>query len=199
MDAQAPPQDIGDDQPEHPQVLKNETPNFILQYYSHVLAFVQGYGWFIIIAVIVLYYLIQRFSPKYESYRRRQEEQDYLNVDPDVARRRMESMENARRRLQEQYDAQAARYAEEAKQKEEERRKEKIEDWERHQRGAGYRSKLYKPQQPEASGQASSASGPAKPKKTVYRNTDYTPLGDGASGNDSCAWRPARRGGAGGG
>lgn len=39
----------------------------------------------------------------------------WLNSDPDVAQRRMESMDNARRRLQEQYDAQAAKYAEEQK------------------------------------------------------------------------------------
>ena len=39
----------------------------------------------------------------------------FLNADPNVARQRMEAMEAARRRLQEQHDAQAARYAEEAK------------------------------------------------------------------------------------
>jgi hypothetical protein len=149
---------------------------------------------------VVLYYLYHRFSPSYESYRRRREEQDYLNVDPDVARQRMEEMEVARRRLQEEHDAQAARHAEVLKKKEEEKRKRNIEDWERHQRGGGYRSKLYKPQEStsEASGQSSSKSDPLKPKKTVYRNTDYMPLG-GASGGDSCGWRPGRRGGARGG
>lgn len=33
-------------------------------------------------------------------------------TDPDVAQRRMEQMERARQRLQEQHDAEAARYAE---------------------------------------------------------------------------------------
>lgn len=36
----------------------------------------------------------------------------YYLTDPDVAQRRMEQMERARQRLQEQHDAEAARYAE---------------------------------------------------------------------------------------
>ena len=223
MDSQVPPPDGGQDpvnnnmgeNVEHPPVLENATPNFILQYCSIGLEFFQLYGWFIFIALIALYYLKHKLTPKFENYRRKKEEQDYLNVDPNVARQRMESMEMARRRLQEKYDAQAAKHAEEMKEKEREQRLAKIADWELHQSGGGYRSKLYKPQQQPAagaSGQSSSESKPSKPKKTVYRNTggssssdnaapqiindeDYSPLAGG--GSDSCAWRPSRRSGGG--
>lgn len=115
----------------------------------------------------------------------------HLTTDPDTTQRRLEAMERARMKLQEEHDAKAAMYAEQQKQvtiyvwpsrsngklcldcffikhssdqwlefilmgkvilwvfwflmlcqKEEERRKQKIEEWENLQDGKGYRSKV---------------------------------------------------------
>uniref|UniRef100_K1QSC8 Selenoprotein S n=1 Tax=Magallana gigas TaxID=29159 RepID=K1QSC8_MAGGI len=68
-----------------------------------------------------------------------------FDSDPDTTQRRLEAMERARMKLQEEHDAKAAMYAEQQKQKEEEKRKQKIEEWENLQDGKGYRSKVKPP------------------------------------------------------
>lgn len=170
------------------RILMNENP--FSSYFQTGVEFVQLYGWFILLGVIVCMYIKSKLSPTVEKFKKQAEDaraaRDY---DPLKAQEKMEAMEASRRRMQEKLDAQAARYAELQKIKEEEKRKEKIEDWEGHLEGKGYRSK-YKVKEEEEKKKP-------LPKSKPLRQSDYNPL-TGNSG-DSCSWRPARRGGGGGG
>ncbi|XP_013394695.1 selenoprotein S isoform X2 [Lingula anatina] len=111
--------------------------------------------------------------------------------DPDLAQRRFEAMEKSRKALQEQLDRQAEVYTEKQKEIEEKKRQLKIQDWDNHLQGKGYRSKV-KPGQPTDMENQQ----PKPKKKNVYRTSDYNPLMGSSSGT---TFRPPRRGGAGGG
>ncbi|KAI0232439.1 hypothetical protein LSAT2_017262 [Lamellibrachia satsuma] len=125
----------------HPTSLDNKAPAFLIQHYQTAVVFLQNYGWYIVFVVIILIILKNRLEPYLRRVSHQMEQQRELHVDPDVAERRLEAMEAHRRRLQEEFDAKAARFAEEQKKKEEDRRKAKIEDWDRHLMGEGYRSR----------------------------------------------------------
>ena len=105
------------------------------------------------------------------------------------------------RRLQEQQDAAAAVAAEKQREKEEKERKERIQDYDDFLAGKGY-----KPKSKYGTGNTSSneenADPPSPPSlltnrpRPRLRNDDYNPMmGSGGSGG----YRPAPRGGAGGG
>ncbi|KAK6172445.1 hypothetical protein SNE40_016093 [Patella caerulea] len=174
---------------------ENETPEVVVNIFSSLLEIIQGYGWFILIAVVVAMYLKQKLNPTLERMAKQKEERsEYKKYDSDTAQKRLEAMEKARQKLQSQFDEQASKFAEEQKTKEEAKRQAKIEDWDRHQEGKGYRSKF----KPEESTSSSSGPSTLKPKnKKPLRPSDYNPLMGG--GGDSCSYRPTRRGGAGGG
>ncbi|KAK2171822.1 hypothetical protein NP493_1022g00001 [Ridgeia piscesae] len=125
----------------HPTSLDNKTPAFLIQHYQTAVVFLQNYGWYIVIAVIILMFIRRHFEPYLRRLFDKMEQRRETYVDPDVAERRLEAMESHRQRLQEEFDAKAARFAEEQKKKEEEKRKAKIEDWDRHLMGEGYRSR----------------------------------------------------------
>jgi len=178
----------------HPKKLVNETPTFLVDSFYSVMYIIQAYGWFILLALAVLYLLYRRFQPHLDSVRsRREQEQELHRYDANEVFRRQEAMDAARRKAQEEYNAQAARFAEERQKKEEEKRKEKIADYERHLEGKGYRSK-YRPPSPSQNQTASASSGGQTKKKTTYRQTDYNPL-TGTGGG--AGYRPSgSRGGA---
>lgn len=171
------------------RILLNENP--FSTYFHAGVEFIQGYGWFILLGVIVCLYIKSKLAPSIEKFKQQAEDaraaRDY---DPTKAQQKLEAMEAARRRMQEQFDAQAARHAEKQKIKEEEKRKEKIEDWEGHLEGKGYRSKYKVKEDKEETKKV-------LPKSKPLRQSDYNPL-TGDSGG-ACSWRPARRGGGGGG
>lgn len=176
----------------HPKILENETPVFLVDAFRWGILIIQNYGWFIVAGVLLLIYIKNKLAPTLSAMQRRKEEQQYLNIDPETARRRQEAMEQSRRRMQEEHDAKAALVKEQQKLREEQKRREKIEDWERHQRGGGYRSKI-KSQDEEPN---SSSQVPIKPKpKTTYRSNDYNPLTGTSAG---ASFRPPRRGNTGG-
>jgi len=178
----------------------NQTPEVLKDLFGLVIYILQRYGWYLLIGLIVVLYfkdrVLQRLSRLTSSL---QGETNTHRYDDETAVQRLEALEASRRRLQEQMDAQAARHAEEMKKKEEEKRAQKIEDWERHREGKGYRSKYRPPTETDgaaASGGSSTTAG-AKKKKNVYRPADYNPL-LGSGGGGAC-FRPERRGGGGGG
>lgn len=172
----------------------NETPGFVKDIFYSVVVFLQSYGWFLVLGLAVAFYFkgyIEQAFRRWHS--RRQQQTDYHRYDSEAVLSRQQAMDESRRRMQEQFDAQAARHAEEVQKKEEEKRKQKLEDWNRHLEGRGYRSKYRPPEENSTSDSTSSTSTSAK-KKSVYRSSDYNPLmGDGASSSN---YRPERRGGA---
>lgn len=196
-----PPTDDGHGAFRHPETLDNRSPAAVVALYSGVIQFLQQYGWFMLFGVILLFVIKQRLMHYLATRpsRRSAEEQDLHRYDSETVLQRQEGFEASRRRLQEKMDADSARFAEEQKKREEEKRKQKIADWDNHLEGKGYRSK-YKPQ--DASGSAGSSGsgssgGSSQPKrKPTYRPSDYNPLTGGGGG--SSGYRPpARRGGGG--
>jgi len=174
----------------HPKKLVNETPTFLLESFYFVMYVIQSYGWFILLGLVVLYLLYRRLQPHLDSlHARREHEQDLHRYDSNEVVRRQEAMDAARRKAQEAYNAQAARFAEEQKKKEEEKRKEKIADYERHLEGKGYRSKYRPPSSPSENPTSGGAPGQDKTKKkNTYRQTDYNPLT--GTGGGAC-YRPS--------
>lgn len=173
---------------------KSKTPTFLVDSWYLGVAFLERYGWFIVLGIIILVFLWHKLKPYWKELQNKWErQQEIANFDPIKAASQQERMEAARRRWQEQQDAKAAKFVEEKMLAEEEKRKERIEDWERHQQGKGYRSKRFK--SPDESTQAQNSLKPKKPDKPL-KKSDYSPLSGGGSG---FSYRPPRRGAGGGG
>lgn len=189
--------EVGADPGERPadNIPQNKAPAFIVDVFYVGVGFLENYGWFIVFGVIILIFLWSKLKPYWRDLQRRWEQKrDIANFDPIQAASQQERMEDVRRRLQEQHDAKAAKFIEDKMVEEENRRKERVEDWDRHQQGKGYRSKRFK--SPDESPQTSDSTKPKKPDKKPLRRSDYNPLsGDGGG----FSYRPPRRGAGGGG
>lgn len=173
---------------------ENSTPRFLVDTFYLGVGFLERYGWLIVIGLVILVFLWSKLKPFWKELQNKWErQQEIANFDPIKAASQQERMEDARRRLQEKQDAKAAKFVEDQKLADETRRREKIEDWDRHQEGKGYRTKRYK--SPEDSVQSGSSSQPKKPKKPL-RKSDYSPLSGNGGG---FSYRPPRRGAGGGG
>lgn len=187
VDAMTP--ETGGEEIRHPEILVNENP--FSGSVNTVTEFLQAYGWFIVLAILVGLWLKNKLSPKLEKIRQKIETGREKKIDNETAQARLEAMEAARRRMQQQLDEQAQRHAEKMKEKEEEKRQQKIQEWDDHLQGKGYRNK-HKIKEAEEAPKTI-----IKKSKNTLRKPDYNPLmGDGAS----CSWRPGgNRGGARGG
>lgn len=173
--------------------LENSTPTFLVDTFYLGVGFLERYGWLIVIGLVILVFLWSKLKPYWKELQNKWErQQEIANFDPIKAASQQERMEDARRRLQEKQDAKAAKFMEDQRLVDEARRREKIEDWDRHQEGKGYRTKRYK--SPD-SAQSSTSSQPKKPKKPL-RKSDYNPLSGNGGG---FSYRPPRRGAGGGG
>ncbi|XP_078800999.1 selenoprotein S [Oryzias latipes] len=138
------------------------------------------FGWVLLLLCSALYLLVKFLK------RRPQGGSEEPAPEPEG---RVEALEAARRRMQEELDSRAAQYREKMRQQEEQKRRQKIESWENMQTGRSCRE--------TRSSQASEETGPSsvpKPKKDKksLRSADYSPLG--GQGGGSCSWRPGRRG-----
>lgn len=174
---------------------QNKAPNFVVDALTTGLGFFEQYGWFVVFGAILLVILWNKVKPYWKELLTKWERQREIdNFDPIKAASQQESLENARRRLQEQHNAKAAKFMEDRMQEEEDKRRDRIEDWDRHQEGKGYRSK--NPKSPDDSSEAGNSTMPKKPKKKPLRRSDYSPLSGGGSG---FSYRPPRRGAGGGG
>ncbi|OWF43627.1 Selenoprotein S [Mizuhopecten yessoensis] len=130
------------DEDVHPPNLQNENPQIVSDVFGTVTGILQQYGWFIVLACLVLLYIRSKIKPAYNQMKKRAVESRDKKIDPDVAQSRLEAMERARQRLQEEHDTKASRFMEQQVIKEEEKRKTKIEEWENLQQGKAYRSKV---------------------------------------------------------
>ncbi|NXS64032.1 SELS protein, partial [Brachypteracias leptosomus] len=152
-----------------------------------------SYGWYILLAGIAIYLLIQKLSQNLASRPSRRPGAADAAVEPDEVVRRQEALAAARLRMQEELNAQAERYKEKQRQLEEEKRKQKIAMWESMQEGKSYKGNLKLNQQEVESGASTSAAVPkSKPNKKPLRGGGYNPLS--GEGGGTCSWRPGRRG-----
>ncbi|NXK97200.1 SELS protein, partial [Formicarius rufipectus] len=151
-----------------------------------------GYGWYILLAAVAVYLLVQKVSRSLAA-RPSGPGAAAAAEEPDVVVRRQEALAAARLRMQEELNVQAERYKEKQKQLEEEKRRQKIAMWESMQEGKSYKGNLKLNQQQEAESGASTSAVPrSKPNKKPLRGGGYNPLS--GEGGGTCSWRPGRRG-----
>lgn len=173
----------------HPETLENQTPELISSIFSNGLVILEQYGWFIILGILLLLYIVHKLKPTINQLKQKAEHvREAKKFDPDTAHQRLEKMEAARRRLQEEYDAKAAKFAEQQKIKDEEKRQQKIQDYEDKLAGKSGRSKFKKEEEMPTTINKSKG----KPR---LRQTDFNPL---MGGGGSSGYRPPQRRGGGG-
>lgn len=178
------------DENPHPEKLVNQTPEFISSIFSNGLVILEQYGWLIVIGLLLLLYIVHKLKPTFNQLKQKAEDvRDAKKYDPDTAHQRLEKMEAARRRLQEEYDLKAAKFAEQQKIKEEEKRQQKIQDYEDRLAGKSGRSK-FKTKEEEVPTTINKPKG--KPR---LRQSEFNPL---MGGGGSSGYRPPQRRGGGG-
>jgi len=136
--------------------------------------------------------LLDRFD-EWNEQRREQAEAASIKKNPDEYRSKMEAMEVARAKLQEQYDRSTHEWMLRKSEQEEKKRQQEIEDWENHQQGKSYKSRMGT-QAPDKEREALEQQARVKGKKGF--KPDYNPLMGMGSGT---SYRPPRRGNTGGG
>ncbi|EDO34836.1 predicted protein [Nematostella vectensis] len=179
---------------------QNETPALVGNTLHFAITCLEKYGWFLVLGIVISAVIWSKVRPHWQRMmKKREQEKEIANFDPEKEAALQSKIEMSRLRWQEIQDAKAAKFAEEKKKAEEEKRKEVIEDWERHKQGKGYKSKkLANASTNETALAQGLLKGKKKPdEKKPLRPTDFNPL-TGSSGR-SCSWRPTRRGGGGGG
>ncbi|NXP05872.1 SELS protein, partial [Thinocorus orbignyianus] len=129
-----------------------------------------NYGWYILLAAVAIYLLVQKVSQGLAARRSSQPGAADADVEPDVVVRRQEALAAARLRMQEELNAQAERYKEKQRQIEEEKRRQKIAMWESMQEGKSYKGNLKLSQQEVEPGASTSSAVPkSKPNKKPLR------------------------------
>merc|ERR1712012_540883 len=114
-------------------------------YINYVMAYLSN-PWVLLLIAIAIYYLIQRLelNIKYQNWKEQRQyaaEAEHVEKNPDLYRARMEAMEKARQKQQEAHDIASRELAEKERQKEEERRAQKVEQLENLLEGKGYNNK----------------------------------------------------------
>ncbi|KAL3225970.1 hypothetical protein MRX96_025315 [Rhipicephalus microplus] len=160
-----------------------------------VLNFISANGWFITFGLIGLYVLYQKLGSYLPTMSRASPptQQAYAPSEADEFVKRQEALARARQRMQEKQNELAEKQKEKMAQLEEQKRQEKIKNWEQLQQGLGLGSKLRATSSNDSSSEASGLS--RRPKRSEgssdrLRNSDYNPL-TGSSGGSS--YRPERR------
>lgn len=168
---------------EHPQVLTNNNQPALWNLASYVWSIFEGHGYLLVIGAVLTYYIYQR-SVGYLEQKVQSKKSGGNNLSPEEQMNRLEGMRKAREKLQAEVDKAAAIEAEKIREREERQRQEKIEDWERHKKGLGYKNKT-KAAEPTAS--------------STLKPDNFSPLaGHGGSGGSFRSGRPSfSRGGGG--
>lgn len=175
---------IDHDPVDHPPVLTNNNTPFFWSAVNSVWKIVEGNGYFFIIGAVVAYFVYQK-AVSYLEGKATKSNDVMSKLTPQQQMDRMEGMRRSRMRLQQDVDQASAVEAEKIREREERVRKEKIDDWERHVRGEGYKNKT----KPAAASSSKS-----------LKKDNYNPLmGSGTSGGSFKSSRPSRGGGGGGG
>ncbi|KAM6302726.1 selenoprotein S isoform 4-T4 [Podargus strigoides] len=90
-----------------------------LEFLQHtVSSLLSSYGWYILLAAVAIYFLIQKISQSLAARPSSQPGAADAAVEPDVVVRRQEALAAARLRMQEELNAQAERYKEKQRQQE---------------------------------------------------------------------------------
>ncbi|CAN7982902.1 unnamed protein product [Ixodes hexagonus] len=155
--------------------------------------FLSTNGWFITFGIIVLYMIYTKYGSHFEWLRSQQPQQQQYH-DPSVVVQRQVEMDAARRRMQAQQDALSELQKAKQKELEEQKRQEKISNWEQLQQGRGLGSKLGNSREEEpvpTSNLTRRPKGSQSGSSGRVRGADYNPL-MGFSGGSS--YRPERRG-----
>uniref|UniRef100_A0A6J0SUP1 Selenoprotein S n=1 Tax=Pogona vitticeps TaxID=103695 RepID=A0A6J0SUP1_9SAUR len=160
---------------------------FVLHAVGSLLA---DYGWYILFTLIAVYLLAQKLAKRFRSTR--VPHLDATAVDPDVVVRQQEALLAARKRMQDELDAQAEKFKEKQRKLEEEKRRQKIAMWESMQEGKSYKTTLRQNQEPEPGASTSTAESKPKSRRRPLRDGGYNPLS--GEGGGTCSWRPGRRG-----
>jgi len=176
---------------------ENSNPDWLIGGFYSVVDVIQSNGWILLIIAIGLWFL-KRHLEEYLRQKRRRDEDGMHARDPDKLLDLQLRREERIRRLQEQQDAAAALAAEKQREKEEKERKERIQDYDDFLSGKGYKPKS-KHAATNDSESADSSPPPSllsnRPRQRL-RDDDFNPMmGSGGSGG----YRPAPRGGSGGG
>jgi len=180
---------------------ENSNPGWLVDGFFSFFDVIQDNGWILLVILIGLWFLKRKLEEHLREKRKRDDDGMHAK-DPDKLLDLQLRREERIRRLQEQQDAAAAVAAEKQREKEEKERKERIQDYDDFLAGKGY-----KPKSKYGAGNTSSNEenpDPPSPPPSLLsnrprprlRNDDYNPMmGSGGSGG----YRPAPRGGAGGG
>jgi len=172
---------------------------FIQDSYINVVMAYLSNPWVLLLIAIAIYYLIQRLelNIRYQNWKEQRQyaaDVEHVKKNPDFYRARMEAMERARQKQQEAHDIAARELAEKERQKEEERRAQKVEQLENLLEGKGYNNKSNR----TCAGESEKSGTTSKVNKTKSNfRSDYNPL-MGNSGGQS-RYRPDRRSAGGGG
>jgi len=182
--------------PSHDGPTVEDAP-FIQDSYINVVMTYLNNPWIWLLTAIIVYYLIKRLEldSKYYGWKEKREyeaEAEHIKKNPDFYRQRMEAMERARQKQQEAHDLSARLLAEKEKQKEEERRAEKLEQLENLVNGKGYNNKSSK----NCVGASNSTGTTSKNQTKSNFRSDYNPL---MGGGGQSRYRPDRRQAGGGG
>lgn len=139
--------------------------------------------WMVFFLAVGLYFLYQKFKPEIDARwtewsEKRKEAAEIAEVkkNPDLYRAKMEAMELARRKLQEKYSAESAVALERMAEKEEEKKRQMVEEWENMQQGKGYRNKVKVEAAEFQDGVTRTASGTAKKKQTLRPTGEFVRL-----------------------
>ncbi|KAK7930494.1 hypothetical protein WMY93_006889 [Mugilogobius chulae] len=111
--------------------LRNEDMSAVTDSVREVLS---QYGWYLLAATAVFYLLIQYIVKKYQS-ERRNAALPHLHNKMRFCKQASGAMEASRMRMQQELDAKAALFKEKMKQQEEEKRRQKIEQYENMKQG----------------------------------------------------------------
>jgi len=172
---------------------------FIQDSYINVVMAYLSNPWVLLLIAIAIYYLIQRLelNIRYQNWKEQRQyaaDVEHVKKNPDFYRARMEAMERARQKQQEAHDIAARELAEKEKQKEEERRAQKVEQLENLLEGKGYNNKSNRTCASESNN--SGTTSKVNKTKSNFRS-DYNPLM--GNGGGQSRYRPDRRSGFGGG
>lgn len=164
-------------------------------FFGIALNFISTNGWFITFGLIGLYMLYRKLGSYLPTMSTVSPptQQAYGPSEADEFVKRQEALERARQRMQEKQDALAEKQKEKMAQLEEQKRQEKIKNWEQLQQGLGLGSKLRATSTNESSAEPNRVSRRPRGSQDSsdrLRNSDYNPL-TGSSGGSS--YRPERR------
>lgn len=155
-----------------------ENFNFI----SNVSELFANYGWYILIATIILIYIYQNFlKAKLQEYKKAKDEAEYYakyHKNSDLLVSRLTAQQTAVEKLQEKYKRDAELFKEKEEEKQRKKNEEKLKNFEH--KGGGFR----------LNAQSSTSSDNNDSKNTKSFRPEYNPLmGGGSSSN----YRPPRR------